>query len=254
MNTTPPQRPPRPDEDLERFHNGDTLDNIPIIRVRKQFPWKLVVAAVGGSLLIAACLLVLVFHPGSRNSKATDLPRSSPTTVSTARVESSPSVTRRATAQETAPSSAPAVRSVAPTARPQSCVPVSYKLPDGPSLCESKADVCALGSPMYTPDIETICGAAPIARIYVQNTDLVEAGGCLSLESTAWVTGTTTYLGADAPGYQCNAYVDRTDLETGGVPLTACQEYYPNTRQTFLAELTTPAGTMTACITARHGA
>ncbi|WP_405597572.1 hypothetical protein OG741_13900 [Streptomyces sp. NBC_01410] len=136
----------------------------------------------------------------------------------------------------------------------KSCVPVSYKLPDGPGLCESKADVCALGSPMYTPDIETICGAAPVAHIYVQNTDLVEAGGCLSLEGTAWVTGTASYLGAGAPGYQCHAFVDRTDLETGGVPLTVCQEYYPNTRQTFLAELTTPAGTMTACLTAHHGA
>lgn len=27
-----PQRPPRPDEELTRFHNGDTLDSIPIVR------------------------------------------------------------------------------------------------------------------------------------------------------------------------------------------------------------------------------
>lgn len=30
--TDTPRRPPRPDEELERFHNGDTLDNIPIVR------------------------------------------------------------------------------------------------------------------------------------------------------------------------------------------------------------------------------
>lgn len=30
--TDAPQRPPRPDEELARFHNGDTLDNIPIVR------------------------------------------------------------------------------------------------------------------------------------------------------------------------------------------------------------------------------
>lgn len=30
--TDTPRRPPRPDEELARFHNGDTLDNIPIVR------------------------------------------------------------------------------------------------------------------------------------------------------------------------------------------------------------------------------
>lgn len=30
--TDTPRRPPRPDEELARFHNGDTLDSIPIVR------------------------------------------------------------------------------------------------------------------------------------------------------------------------------------------------------------------------------
>lgn len=38
------QRPLRPDEELVRFHNGDTLDNIPIVRLpipssRRPFLW-----------------------------------------------------------------------------------------------------------------------------------------------------------------------------------------------------------------------
>jgi hypothetical protein len=50
-----PQRPPRPDEeDLVRFHNGDTLDNIPVVRVTQGKPprppwlhWAAVVVGVG---------------------------------------------------------------------------------------------------------------------------------------------------------------------------------------------------------------
>ncbi|WP_409062309.1 hypothetical protein [Streptomyces sp. SYP-A7185] len=30
--TDTPQRPPRPDEELARFHDGDTLDSIPVVR------------------------------------------------------------------------------------------------------------------------------------------------------------------------------------------------------------------------------
>ncbi|WP_329140973.1 hypothetical protein [Streptomyces sp. NBC_00670] len=56
--TDRPQRPPRPDEDedLLRFHNGDTLDNIPVVRLPPDPPqgattqrvpvWRLAAGAV----------------------------------------------------------------------------------------------------------------------------------------------------------------------------------------------------------------
>ncbi len=48
-----PQRPLRPDEEeaLARFHNGDTLDNIPVVRLparrARWWPWAAVVVGVG---------------------------------------------------------------------------------------------------------------------------------------------------------------------------------------------------------------
>lgn len=51
-----PQRPPRPDdEELIRFHNGDTLDNIPVIRLPAAAP----PAPQPWSRLTLACVAVL---------------------------------------------------------------------------------------------------------------------------------------------------------------------------------------------------
>ncbi|WP_338694315.1 hypothetical protein V2W30_06275 [Streptomyces sp. Q6] len=106
---------------------------------------------------------------------------------------------------------------------------------------------------MFSPIIDVLCGPAPVARVYVSNAALVESGACLTLSSTNWATGTAEYQGFDVPAYRCTAFVDITDLDTG-VPLAVCQENYPGTRLTFLAELTTSAGVMTACLTAHAGA
>ncbi|MEB8340302.1 hypothetical protein [Streptomyces endophyticus] len=106
---------------------------------------------------------------------------------------------------------------------------------------------------MYSPTIDTLCGPAPLARVYVDNADIIESGGCLTLSSTNWATGSAEYKGFDVPAYQCTAFVDVTELDTGA-PLTVCQENYPGTRLTFLAEITTPAGVMTSCLTAHVGA
>jgi hypothetical protein len=73
--TDRPQRPPRPDEDedLVRFHNGDTLDNIPVVRLppdpaqeaapRRAPAWQLAagavaVAAVSALAVVGAMQLV----------------------------------------------------------------------------------------------------------------------------------------------------------------------------------------------------
>ncbi|REE61492.1 protein kinase-like protein [Streptomyces sp. 3212.3] len=134
------------------------------------------------------------------------------------------------------------------------CVKVTYKSADGPSDCLSKDEVCALGAPWYTAQINEICGAAPIAKVYVDNTDVAPAPGCLKLESNAWVTGTASYASDSAPAAACSAFIDRTEIDNAGVPLKSCQVIYPGTRQTFLAILSTASGSITACLTANHGA
>ncbi|MFE7236311.1 protein kinase [Streptomyces sp. NPDC057596] len=134
------------------------------------------------------------------------------------------------------------------------CVKVTYKSAAGPGDCLSKDEVCALGAAWYTPTIDEVCGAAPLAKVYVDNTDVAPAPGCLKLESTGWATGTAAYAGDSAPAAACSAFIDRTEIDNGGAPLKSCQVKYPGTRETFLAILTTAAGSMTACLTANNGA
>ncbi|MCX4973288.1 hypothetical protein [Streptomyces sp. NBC_00620] len=75
------QRPLRPDEELVRFHNGDTLDNIPIVRLpipssRRPFLWwgaVIVPVAVFGALAGAAVAHI----EGDSDSSAQDDGKSS---------------------------------------------------------------------------------------------------------------------------------------------------------------------------------
>lgn len=250
MSEQRPQRPPRPDEDLERFHNGDTLDSIPVITERRRLPWKRTLVGVMGAVALTALVFVLI-RPQHDQRGATASRQAGGTSASAGTETTAPPSSSEPTPSK---DSATPVVGTAPSVQAQpTCIDVTYKLPTGDALCESPAEVCALGSPMYSEHLESICGATPVARVYVDNTDKVESGGCLSLESTSWATGTAQYAGTQAPMYQCSAVVDRTALEAGG-PLTVCQESYPHTRQTFLAEVTTPAGSTTACLTANHGA
>ncbi|WAU83166.1 hypothetical protein O1Q96_27860 [Streptomyces sp. Qhu-G9] len=251
MSEQRPLRPPTPAEELERFHNGDTLDNIPIITERRSPPWKRVLAGAMGVAVLAGALAFVLGRPqhSQPGVTASERPGALPTAAHAETTASPPH------SEPSAPwSSDPPAPTTPPDGQTQqSCVDVTYKLPTGDALCESRTAVCALGSPMYTENLDTICGTAPLARVYVANTDKLESGGCLSLQSSTWVTGTAEYVGTQAPMYQCSAVVDRTALEAGG-PLTVCQEPYPHTRQTFLAEVTTPAGSTGACLTTNHGA
>lgn len=91
------QRPLRPDEELDRFHNGDTLDSIPIVRLpvpssrRPSLLWwgaVIVSVAVFGALAGAA----VAHFAGDSDSSAQDDGRSS-AVGSTPLRESEPEVT-----------------------------------------------------------------------------------------------------------------------------------------------------------------
>ncbi|MEV7004352.1 hypothetical protein AB0N62_43060 [Streptomyces sp. NPDC093982] len=59
--TARPQRPPRPDEeDLIHFHNGDTLDNIPIIKPPEAAPWRRFLLTAGAIAVPVAAVGALV--------------------------------------------------------------------------------------------------------------------------------------------------------------------------------------------------
>ncbi|MEV8204235.1 serine/threonine-protein kinase [Streptomyces sp. NPDC079189] len=227
-------------------------------RLRRHWVRWLVTCVTVAAVATAAVLLV---RPHSTGLKSQDVAkrnlssasRSASPDVTAKAVSASPSETSTSTTPSPpATSASPSTPAVGSSAAP-SCFPVTFKLPDGPADCQSKNEICVLGAPMYIEDLEALCGQPPRARVYVTNTDVAASGGCLALDSTSWATGTARYL-EDAPAYQCNAYVDRTEADNGGQPLKVCQEPYPHTRITFLAVLSTSAGSMTACLTTSHGA
>ncbi|MFF2475070.1 hypothetical protein [Streptomyces sp. NPDC058066] len=253
MNEPRPQRPPRPDEDLERFHNGDTLDNIPIITVRPRVrQWKPALTAVVVGLVLLASGYALVAHPKGSSHADNEHPASPASKKATPTVTVTPQVTH---ATSPTPSPTPSGEpSASPSALAEpSCINVLFKLPTGPQSCEPKSAICELGSPMYLPTIDNLCGPAPIARVYIPNIDAVERGGCLALKSTNWATATAEYKGSLAPAAECAAFIDVTETEAGA-PIVFCQQTYPDTRATFLAAITTPSGTTSACLTANNGA
>lgn len=111
------------DDDLIRFHNGDTLDNIPVIRdegPRSGFPWKTVAGVFGAAALVGG-VIGLSFALGDR---ADDM---------TSAVAGSPSAS--ASASQAAPSPTPAVTVTAHstetvTAEPTSQAQQPYASPE----------------------------------------------------------------------------------------------------------------------------
>ncbi|MER5185154.1 hypothetical protein ABT009_43915 [Streptomyces sp. NPDC002896] len=109
-------RPPRPDEELIRFHNGDTLDNIPILRLpepeatssRRRPPLKLLAILVPGIAVVGALaglgLAALMDDPNPRPPARADAPPSP--TPSTSPSATNPVTTASATPW-TQPSSKP---------------------------------------------------------------------------------------------------------------------------------------------------
>ena len=93
-----PQRPPRPDEeDLVRFHNGDTLDNIPVVRLREdaaqRHPWlkwgglAVLAGAVGALAGFGVASLIGGTSPQGADTAAHAAPTAAATSTTTASPE-----------------------------------------------------------------------------------------------------------------------------------------------------------------------
>lgn len=226
--------PPDPVSPLGPY--GTAEDAAPDGGQRRQRRRTALAAVIAAAAAAAAVIVVLNLLPSGGGGHHTTTP---PTGSSTRTVTSSPSAAASSTASA-----------------PSGCVPVHYKTADGVAECAALSDVCALGSPLYTTDIDKLCGPAPDASIYVWNTgDPRGPDGCLVLQSTEWATGTVEYKGSGHAAADCSGFIERTAADDGGIPLKSCQQVYPHTRTTFLATLEMPGHrTTTACISANHGA
>ncbi|MEU4063554.1 protein kinase [Streptomyces wedmorensis] len=148
---------------------------------------------------------------------------------------------------------APATKKQHPAPQaPSTCLPVTYKLPDGPPSCESKTTVCTTGSPWYVPDINTLCGGPPSPQT-VHLVSQPATGGdpgvsyCIAWTGSTDSTGRNGALLMNAPGYQCGAdLLGALDAQaihldgTSGVFYTTpqpCTPLYPDTRLTYPALL-----------------
>ncbi|XDO63840.1 serine/threonine protein kinase [Streptomyces sp. RLB1-33] len=90
------------------------------------------------------------------------------------------------------------------------CLPVTYKMSTGTAVCESKKDICAVGSPYYVKDINSLCGGPPA----LQRVNIISepsTGGdpgvfyCVAWTGSASDTSRDAVLLMNAPGYQCGA-------------------------------------------------
>ncbi|WP_328492308.1 hypothetical protein OHS59_05760 [Streptomyces sp. NBC_00414] len=134
-----------------------------------------------------------------------------------------------------------------------SCLPVTYKLPDGPAGCEPKAEICAAGAPWHVDDIEGLCGGpAPLQAIHVISQPAT--GGdpgatyCLAWTGSSNGAGKDATLLMNAAGYQCGAYLVGPDgqmIQADGASVFSdspqpCEGSYPGTRTTYPGVLDFP--------------
>lgn len=252
MSTPPPQRPPRPDEVLA-FHNGDTLESIPVIRDAAvsrppRFPWKATMAGGTVAVVVGVCL-ALVLHQQTDSGHTSDGKALSNATHSATGAGHGNSGTPTPS-EPTSSSNARPSRSA--DASP-SCIPVTYKTSDGPTSCEPKADVCVAGAPWHVEDIEGLCGGpVPLQAIHVISQPAT--GGdpgatyCLAWTGSSDGAGKDATLLMNAAGYQCGADLVGSDgqaIQADGTSVfsdspLSCAGSYPGTRMTYPGVLDFP--------------
>lgn len=253
MSTPPPQRPPRPDE-LLAFHNGDTLENIPVIRDAAasrppRFPWKATMTGGAVAVVVGVCL-ALVLHQQTDSGHTPDgkaLPRATLNATGAGLGNGGAPTSPEPTASSSA---APSRSADAPT----SCIPVTYKMPDGPADCKSKADICVAGAPWHVDDIDGLCGGpAPLQAIHVISQPAT--GGdpgvtyCLAWTGSSDGAGKDATLLMNAAGYQCGADLVGSDgqaIQEDGTSVFSdspqtCEASYPGTRITYPSVLDFPS-------------
>ncbi|MEW2546587.1 hypothetical protein AB0910_12540 [Streptomyces sp. NPDC047002] len=239
------------DDDLIRFHNGDTLDSIPVVRIppasapRRRIPVPLVAgvlalavaAGIGGSALA---------HHLDRRATAAPAARTADPQQTTAAAASSPAAVRQAPA----------------------CRTVHFKAESGPASCKSVPDICAPGAPWYTVDIDSLCGA--VGRQAVRIVASPATGGDASSSYCIAWTGTgdgatrEAALLMNAPAVSCTDQLVTASTAQGIDPTgqgvfyaepQQCAPAYPGTRSTFPAVLLDyDTGPVYVCLTADNGA
>ncbi|MFJ8728693.1 serine/threonine-protein kinase [Streptomyces bauhiniae] len=194
-------------------------------KVARRRTWLVVAAAVTG-FVVAAAGTYLIAEQGRNGQRGT--------TASPSKAVGTP---KGREAKAPAPSA--------------TCVPVTYKTPDGQAGCESKKAICAAGSPFYVKDINRLCGGPPALQTVNLISQPSTGGDPSSLYCVAW-TGSASantrdaVLLMNAPGYQCGAdLVSPSGSQGGEGDYTVvfydternCTPLYPGTRLTYPAVL-----------------
>ncbi len=212
-------------------------------RVARRRLWLSAAAAATGFAVAAASTYLIAEHNRDGQSAGAD---------TTASVTTSPdgrpaavTVSRAADTPETGQEKTPAV-----TASAQ-CLPVTYKTAEGEADCKSQKDICAVGSPYYVKDINSLCGGPPVLRRVNIISEPSTGGDPGVLYCVAWTgSGNGTHrdgvLLMNAPGYQCGADL----MNSAGTPDVLgdetvvfyetehdCTPLYPGTRLTYPAVL-----------------
>lgn len=170
------------DEDKIRFHNGDTLESIPVVRIdepeRRRIPWRTVGGVLGAALLVGG-LFGLSFALG----------------------EGEPTPTAAAPDDETGPT---APVSAAPSPEPVPTVTVTRTPTPTVTVTEQASEA------VPAPYVE------PVAMEYVYVISAPFTGGdpgtnyCVSYTGSSNGDGALAVLQAEVPAYQCHDFLFST--------------------------------------------
>ncbi|MFX4292781.1 hypothetical protein [Streptomyces bohaiensis] len=325
MTTPPASQEPQLTDEERAFLEADTLQNVPVVREPlpprpPRLPWEAVLAGGAAATVIAAMLvLYLAQQPLSPQYRAQGssaaIPPESATSPSAADDAGPAGSGARRDVPGPVPPALVAPSPVAPDPLPDlppdtelpgdflpgppggdaaDCVPVSYRTPGGTTACLPVSEVCAPGSPWYTPHGEEVCGGpVPTQHIRVATLpaagatagavhclawtdlgdpgrhggarDLVEVGADRSPGDAGGNPSRSAELLVDSPADRCSAYLTGADglaYRAGGgsvfssVPLQ-CESAYPGTRLSYpgVLESTADAGPpLHVCVSERIGA
>ncbi|MFH8282698.1 hypothetical protein [Streptomyces antibioticus] len=134
-------------------------------RVARRRAWLGAMAAVTVVGVAAVGTYLMAAHDGdgkpggTRAGAGTTASASAPGHRSAARTASPEAVSASPAAD--APEAGQEAGTPAGKASSPDCLPVTFKLPTGPATCESKEDICAVRSPYYIKDIDSLCGGPP---------------------------------------------------------------------------------------------
>ncbi|NJQ13557.1 hypothetical protein [Streptomyces bohaiensis] len=326
MTTPPASQEPQLTDEERAFLEADTLQNVPVVRAPlpprpPRLPWEAVLAGGAAATVIAAMLvLYLTQQPLSPQYRAQGSSAAIPPNSAAGPGPGDDAGPDGGGAQREVPGPVEPPALVAPSpvapdplpALPPDadlpgdflpgppggdaadCVPVSYRTPGGTTACLPVAEVCAPGSPWYTPHGDEVCGGpVPTQHIRVATLpaagatagavhclawtdlgdpgrhggarDLVEVGADRSPGDAGGNPSRSAELLVDLPADRCSAYLTGADglaYRAGGgsvfssVPLQ-CESAYPGTRLSYpgVLESTADAGPpLHVCVSERIGA